>query len=135
MNKAGWFLCSAAVLAAGVAAISIIRYPQPEAPHFPTSTAESADYVPVVTYVNSPELNETVGARVNAIFRAHQIESTAVGRASVTVSVRTDRAAEALQLLAKATKAEILQLTLLVPKGDRFVEVSPDAILEPKKTQ
>ena len=90
---------------------------------------------PVASYANRPELWETVGARVVAILREHKIESMSYGSAGLTISVPANRAVEARQLLAKAIKAEKLQLTLIVLKGDRYVVVTPDSILEPKKPQ
>ena len=91
-------------------------------------------YVPVASYANRPEMN-AVGARASAILHAQKIESVAVGSAGMTISVPDDRSAEALQVMAKAIKAEKLQLTLLVPKGDRYVIITPDSVLEPKKAQ
>src|SRR4051812_4266804 len=81
------------------------------------AAAEPLKYIPVASYVNSPEMNETVGNRVHTILHAQKIQSVAAGSAGMTVSVPADRVAEALQLLAKAIKAEKLQLTLLGPNG------------------
>jgi hypothetical protein len=97
--------------------------------------AEAPRYVAVASYVNSPEMNATVGQRAHMILHAQKIESVAAGSAGMTISVPADRAAEALQLLAKAIKAENLPLTLIVLKGGRYVVVTPDRILEPKKPE
>jgi hypothetical protein len=98
--------------------------------------AESPDApTPVASYANRPELRETVGTRVGMLLREHKIESMSYGSAGLTISVPANRAVEARQLLAKAIKAEKLQLTLIVLKGDRYVVVTPDSILEPKKPQ
>ena len=89
------------------------------------AASEAPKYVPVASYANKPPLNETVGNRIYEILRAKGIQSIAAGSAGITVSVPAERAAEAL-------KAENLQLTLLVPKGDRYVIITPDSVLEPK---
>ena len=90
---------------------------------------------PVAIYPNCRELRETVGARIGAILREHKIEKLSYGSLGLMVSVPANRAAEARQLLAKAIKAEKLQLTLLVRKGDGYVVVTPDSVLESKKPQ
>ena len=90
---------------------------------------------PVAMYANSPELRESVSARVGAILREHTIDKMSYGSLGLMLSVPANRAVEARQLLAKAIKAEKLQLTLLVRKGDGYVVVTPDSVLEPKKPQ
>ncbi|HSI12119.1 MAG TPA: hypothetical protein VK961_08750 [Chthoniobacter sp.] len=90
---------------------------------------------PIASYPNRPELWETVGARAAAILREHKIESMSYGSAGMTISVRASRAAEARRLLAQAIKAEKLQLTLTILQGDRYIIVTPDSILDPKKPQ
>ena len=97
--------------------------------------AENPRFVAVAGYRNNPELRETVGARVSAILNAQKIEYEAVGLRGMTVSVPAHRATEALRLLAKVIKAEKLQLTLFIPKGDSYVAATPDSILEPKKNK
>ena len=95
--------------------------------------ADAPRIVPVASYINSPELNKTVGKRAHEILRAQKIESIAAGSAGMTISVPADRADEALRLLAKVIKEEKLPLTLLIRKEDRYVVVTPESILEPKK--
>lgn len=92
-------------------------------------------YVAVASYRNTPEMHETVGNRARAVLRAAKIESAAVGTRGMTISVPPDRASEALQLLAKTIKAESLQLSLLVSEGGRSVVVTPDSVLESKKSK
>ncbi len=99
-----------------------------------TIAGDPPKYIPVASYANRPEM-DAVGARAGAILRAQKIESVAAGSAGMTISVPADRSVEALQLLAKAIEAEKLQLSLLVPKGDRYVIITPDSVLEPKKDQ
>lgn len=91
--------------------------------------------VAVASYLNTAEIRETVGARASAILRDHKINCGATASRGATISVPANRAEEALQLLAKAIKAEKLQLTLLAPKGDRYFSISPDSVLEPKKAR
>ncbi len=91
--------------------------------------------VPVASYLNTPEMHATVGHRAFTVLHAQNIESVAIGSLGITISVPADRAAEALRLLANAIKAEKLQLTLTVPKGNGYVVVSPDSILQQKKTE
>jgi len=88
--------------------------------------------VPVASYINRDEVVKTVGARVFAILSAQKIKAFAAGSFGMTISVPDNRAAEARQLLAAAIKSEKLQLTLLVPKGDRYVVVTPDSVLKPE---
>ncbi len=77
---------------------------------------EAPKYIPVASYPNRPDM-EPVAARAGAILRAEGIRSVAVGSAGMTISVPAERSAEALQLLAKAIKAEGLELTLIVPRS------------------
>ena len=96
--------------------------------------ADAQGFVPVASYTNRPPFNAGA-ARAYAILNAKKIVSVTAESAGATILVRADRAAEALQLLAKAIKAEKLDLTLVVLKGDRYVTVTPDSILEPKKAE
>jgi hypothetical protein len=93
---------------------------------------ESLKLVPVASYINRDEVVKTVGARVFALLKAKNIKTVCAGSFAMTVDVPDNRAAEARQLLAAAIKAEKLQLSILVPKGDRYVVVTPESILEPK---
>jgi hypothetical protein len=88
--------------------------------------------VAVASYVNQDQVVRTVGARVVAILNAKGIKSVGAGSFGMTVSVPSDKATEARELLAKAIKAEKLDLKLLEKKGDRYVVVTPDSVLEPK---
>jgi hypothetical protein len=91
--------------------------------------------VAVASYLNTAEIRETVGARARAILHEHKINCDVAASRSATISVPVNRAEEALQLLAKAIKAEKLQLNLLTLKGGRFFTITPDSVLEPKKAQ
>lgn len=93
--------------------------------------AEPPKFVPVASYANSAEMRETVGHRVHAILRTEKIQSVAVGSAGMTVSVPAHQVAEALQVLARAVKAEKLQLTLLGPNGI----LTPDEILKGRNAE
>jgi hypothetical protein len=77
-------------------------------------------------------------ARPAAVLRANKIKFVSLGGGrksmpGVTISVPADRTSEALELLAKAVKADGLKLTLLTSKADRYVVVTPDSVLESKK--
>jgi hypothetical protein len=98
--------------------------------------ADAQPYVPVASYLNTPELNKTVGKRAFQILRTQNIESIGTGNGlGGTISVPVDRVDEALRLLAKAIKEEKLNLHLLARKEGRYVGVTPESILEPKKAE
>lgn len=91
--------------------------------------------VPVASCLNTPANQKIVGARAYAILHAHNITAFGVGSRGVTINVPASRAEEALRLLAKAIKAERLDLTLCVRKAGGYETVTPDSILAPKKNQ
>lgn len=97
--------------------------------------AETPRLVPVADYLNF-EVNKTGGKRAFEILRAQKIESIGTGNGlGGTIFVPVDRVDEALRLLAKAVKEEKLRLTLLIRKEGRYVGVTPERILEPKKAE
>jgi len=98
------------------------------------SLAADDSYVPVADYWNTDTARDTVGARVVAILHEHKIDSVETETGGVTFDVPASRADEARQILAKAIKSEGLHLTLLVLKGKRAIVVTPDSVLESKKT-
>jgi hypothetical protein len=94
---------------------------------------EQAEYTPVASYINKPEIRDKDGTRASAILREHKINCVVTASFGATLSVPTNQADEARRLLAKAMKAEGLRITLTVRKGDRFVDVTPESVLEPTK--
>ncbi len=80
--------------------------------------AEKPKYVAVTVFRFRPTADHAIYDRVVAILRAKNIRLAGAGGAGgMTVSVLSDRATEARQLLAKAIKAEKLQVSLIGPTG------------------
>ena len=100
---------------------------------FAFAADKRAKMVAIASYGNTPELVNTVGLRVGSILKEHGIDSVQAGSAGISINVHEDQAQRALRLLAEAILSEKLQLTLSVPKGDRYETVTPESILAPNK--
>ena len=87
--------------------------------------------VVVGSFPNTPAEAEKTGGRIQAIFKAHQIECGGfAGSAGLSVDVPASQADKARQLLAHAVLEEGLAITLYGPlQGDRYVTVTPEAVL------
>jgi len=91
-------------------------------------------FVRVAAYTNQPEIVSNDGRRAMDILHEHHIDFIFADSTAVMLAVPSERAAEALRLLATAVETEHLRLNLIQwnVAGDWGVPVKPEAILKPQ---
>ena len=96
----------------------------------PSCKASDPGFVALAGWMNTPELNDKEGRRVQTILNEHQIKNVAVGSAGMTLNVLEPQGAEARKLLAKAILKEGLRIVLYSAHGKI---ISPETVLGHKK--